>query len=720
MPRTLFNILIYIFLPVIAFAQINRDAGLVIPFTKNAKLTVSSGENAELIRDGNPGTAWESLNPLPERFISNRNQNLFLNNSNFRIYPETNKLLPALDGNLNTRAKLVKGEYTIKLYNQLPLKYIAIKYNSANPVTLNIYYTNGKTLSLTLGTEKNYNLQLFETDNTADINEIKLISNTDFELFEIAAIDKNPVEWIQFDFRQTREIGNIISHQINWDALDSITISYSTDANTWNKIFNIKTGISATLNMLVEPLIYARYIRINLYVKVAEYKKAAFSEFAVYDRFGQFGKPVSRKSSGNSWSESFGINSIWGWGYGVSSSVIGTENGSGKFKQLTANARSYHRLDWDIIHPGDKPDFLNREQNKPLTNKWLNWDEEYGIWKSNSMGIDVCILFNEDYFSADKWENTFDQSKLYGEQFAGYFFNSNLINLVEIGNEPWEYPKNLYKEIYAGMADGIKSVAPQSKVLMCATQAFDAYDQNDNYISNFIGEGIKPDGLNTHIYSYLFSDNDQRIAVKPEDRRSETWGVNNLKRWAKSNNFPEKIYVNEFGYDSDGGGEECTHSNCVSEKEQAIYGLRQALIFFSLGVEQFYWYFYANVDYSSIMHNRSGLLSSYAAGFGEKLSFAYFKNTYQLIGNLYFKDVVLENEKIVCFSLADSEGNLKAYVAWRPTDSNHSEKKWMNIPLEKQVTKVVSPEDSSLKISYKREIGKLRIALDGSPVFIFF
>lgn len=700
-------------------AQVVRDAGLIVSPIANAVLTASSGTNIELIRDGNPETFWESGNALPNNYISSREQNLFLNDENFEVQPNANKYIMAFDGNSDSKAEIEKGITKIKLYNKRSIKFLSLKLNTNSEVLMQIVFSSGKVIENKYTTQNNFTFQNLEIDENTIVKEIVFQSSENFQLFELAAVDKDIMEWIKFEFPSPVEIGVIMSRHLNSQDVDSIQLLYSNNNTDWVKLSNLNPRAIAFVSMRINPEIYARYLKISIFIKPVPYKKASLREFAIYDRYGQFGKPLDAAKSTNTWGESFGVNAIWGWGYGVSSKQIGKNDGAAKFSRLTKLVRSYHRLDWDIAKPGKTAEFLLREKSiDSINNKWLNWKEEYGIWNSNGMQIDACILFNNDYFPESGWNNAFYQARKYGEEFAGFFMNNGLVSLVEIGNEPWDYRSSLYAEILKGMSTGIKNTSKSFKVIPCALQAYDKYLSFNNYVSDYLLPNNDIDGLNTHIYSYIFNEKGERVAINPEDPRSETWSVNNLKKWAVANNYLPDIYITEFGFDSDGGGDDCIHSNCVSEYEQAIYGLRQALIFYRLGVKEFYWYFYANVDWNSILHNRSGLVSKYSSGFQEKLSFNVFERTFVVLKDMKFNDIVLENDEIYCYSYINENTNEEVLIAWRPTSENHKEIKWVDIPLKKNVKSIIEVTKPETKVSYKKEINKLKIALSGTPLII--
>lgn len=698
-------------------AQTNTDAGLVFSPIKNAIISASSGTNIEFIRDGNPETFWESGNALPDNYISSREQNIFLNDENYAV--ASNKYIMAFDGNPDSKADIEKGITKIKLYNKRSLKFLSLKLNTTSEVKMQIIFSDGKVLERKYNSQSNFTFQNIEIGESSYVKEIVFQSPENFQLFELAAIDKNIVEWIKIEFPSPVEIGIIMSRHLNSGDVDSIQLLYSNNDKDWVKISRLNPKAIAYISMKLSPEIYAKYLKINIFIKPVPYKKASYRELAIYDRYGLFGKPVSATKASKTWKESFGINAIWGWGYGVPSKQIGKNDGAAKFTRLTNLVRSYHRIDWDIAKPGNTPEFLLREKSiDSLKNKWLNWKEEYTTWKTNGLKIDACILFNNDYFPESGWNNAYYQARQYGAEFAGFFSDNQLVSLVEVGNEPWDYSSSLYAEILKGMSTGIKNTSKSFRVIPCGLQAYDKHLYLNNYISDYILPNNDIDGLNTHIYSYIFNEQGERIAINPEDPRSETWSVNNLKKWAIANNYSTDIYVTEFGFDSDGGGDDCIHSNCVSEYEQAIYGLRQALIFSRLGVEEFYWYFYANVDWNSILHNRSGLLSSYSSGFQEKLSFKVFERVFDILKDMKFSSIVLENDSVYCYSFINENTGEEVLIAWRPTSEKHKDKQWVDIPLKKNVKSIIDITSPETTVSYKKEINKLKLSLSGSPQII--
>ncbi len=680
-------ILILVFCFEVTMAAWDPFAGLVIPISKNAIIETTSGSNIKAIIDGNISTYWESTSPLPDNFIQRRDLNIFQDKSKFFLDNTNRTALNSFDGIVSSKSKILSGDILIKFAIPKKISILAIKLNTLDTVSIIV----------------------------TSINEEKK--------FKISPADNYHL--ITFDLHKNRNIGWIGSRNYNESGIESIIVHASKDKNNWIEIARLNPKSTTFVNHLVSPEIFARYVRVSFTLKPIVYQKAVLHEFEIYDKYGPYGKPPEPMPSNNTFAESFGINTIWGWGYNITSKDLPENTGPSLFSKVAKLARSYHGLDWDIKKPGTNPNYSQMSLGKGTSaTPWVNWDEEYSIWKNSGLKIDACIMFNNQYFPDKLWvkpeQEAFDYGKYFADYFNGYL---DIVSLVEIGNEPWEYSKPVYKKIMAGMSKGMKAGSHLISVLPCATQAYNKYSDHGNYISEFLTKKNTSyiDGLVTHVYSYTNDFDGNFIAVNPEDKRSEVWSVVNMQSFSKSNLHGIPIYVTEFGYDSDGGNDDCIHSTCVTEFEQAIYGPRMALILYRLGVKEFYWYYYANVDNASIIHNRSGLVSSYSKGFVKKKSFLAFEKLQESLDNLYFHSVIREDQGAYIYSYANIEGKIKKIIAWRPTSNNHDNGEWVEFPLDQVV------EDASLltyntqrseKPNYVKGINKLRILLSGIPVLI--
>lgn len=723
--KTLYILLNLLLLNQLVFAQWDPNAGLIMPYTNRASVEVSSGTNPNTITDGDPNSFWESTSPLPDNFISRSELNIFLSSSKFTMDKANQFATNAVDGILSSKSEIYSGIMEINFIVPETIKQLSIKFNTKETIKIEISTQNNK-FEYYYSPEENYQLKNITFPKREKIYSIIIESIDSFEMFEIAGLYNSPKEEVIFDLKENKEIGWIGSRHFNGDGVLAIEVMASDDKIHWEKIAQLNPMATSFVDQIIVPVVLARYIKVSFVLKSLKYQKAKLHEFTLYDSYGPYGKPEPPKKATRTYSESFGINAIWGWGYSVSSDKLKGEKGPLLFNKVSKLARNYHTLGWDIKKPGQNPNYDDMALGKgTAATSWMNWYTEYNTWKNAGFKTDVCLMFNNNSFKDSLWMNPQAESLEFGNYFGSFFSTKNdLISLVEIGNEPWEYSKPVCREILLGMSNGLANSSKNITILPCAVQAYSRYSILENYISDYLTKENSKylTGLNTHIYSYVHDYDGHMTAVNPEDPRSETWSMNNMIRFSKANLNSKPIFVTEYGYDSDGGGDDCTHSVCISESDQAVLGSRMTLILYRLGVEQFYWYYFANVDYTSFLYNRSGLLSSYSKGFSKKAAFNTFEILQKELGDYYFHDIIMENDNAYIYAYGDSSGRIRRIVAWRPTSKDHNEKKWIEFPfdysIEEAVSIVVDEVENSSEVSYVRGVNNLKINLSGVPVII--
>ncbi len=698
--------------------QWKPNAGIIYPYA--AQVTVSSGQNPQYITDNNPHTFWQSANPLPNNYISQAGLNYFLHPHHYTLQPEFPANNQAFDGNTNDHEEINSGKLTLRLQPATSLLLLSLKADVKDTLYLTVQTENHQIIRFKYAPSDNFQIRNLILKTTKNISAIRLDSKTSFQLYELAALHNLPVETVLFDYGKPRNIGWISSRQLNSTSVTSIKVQASNDKQHWQNIINLNPK---AIPFLYQPLahpVQARYLKVVFTLPLRNYQKAALWEFNVYNKYGPYGRRPAAHPSQNTFAQAFGLNTFWGWGYNVYSDQLKPGTGPQKFIAVSKNLRNYEPLDWDMVRPQQIPDFTKMAAGGGTpAKKWLNWDREYGTWKKDGFHIDVTLTFKQQNFPDTLWKNTYAEAFSFGKAYALHFCKKeHLVSMIEVGNEPWNYNAVTYRQILAGMVTGIKSVS-NVQVIPCAVQAYDPEKDDNNYIAHYVNASAKNvDGLNTHIYSYVFQENGKRTAVNPEDPRSEVWSMNNLLRFRDKNLPGKPVYVTEFGFDSGGGGESCTHSECVSEKTQAIYGVRMAMILWRLGARQFYWYYFANEAYKSYLHNRSGLCGSYKTGFRKKLSFKTFAFLQQTIGNYHFVRIISENKNVYAYLLRNYNSGKSIVMAWRPTRSQHFQQKREIILVPGKVSKIISilsQQDIPFKVTDK----KLQINLSGVPVLIY-
>ncbi len=488
-------------------------------------------------------------------------------------------------------------------------------------------------------------------------------------------------ENVTIDFGQLRPVGQIHSRHWAGEAGTAIAtqLYLSTDGKDWQKIAELDpTALQAVVTNLPKEIL-ARYLRLEHQLVRKDWNKAYIWEVKAYDRFGPYGQMPAPVEGHTTIREMLGVNGYWSFGTDQYSDQLAPDGGPYRFKPVASHLRNYHDLSWDLKSPSDPIDFdkMAAGGGTPAT-EWLNWDREYKAWHEGAgMNVQASIQFYK--FKPEDWKNPREEGRRYAEAFTRHFGTkkgNGFICSIEAGNEPWHYPADVYREILLGMAEGARAGDPTVEVFPCALQAVDPLAEKYGQWKNYIGDRITEqaakllDGINIHCYSYITGAKGTRKAVQPEHANSTFWEMLNAIRWRNQNIPGKKIYLSEWGWDSDGAGEDCTHEECVSEQAAANYAVRGALIAARLGIDRATWFFHANDKSGSSLYTRSGLLGSVNTGFAKKKTFLALQSLVSLVGTKYFHSVLREDETAWVYLLGNADGKVTHLIAWRPVDSD--------------------------------------------------
>ena len=692
------------------------DAGVISSLLNDAHVNASSNQKEVFkTQDGNQGTAWQSEAPLPEGFIKNKNQNILLGKMSEQI--NTGYLKQSghfTDGDLNNIGTVElnnrKASISYVIKNKT-LFSVSLKCQTKSPINILIELINGEKIKLGEYTSEN-NFQLKRFEKTVDkINKIYLESTAAFNIFEIAALESAPKENIIFRFNSPKKIGVLKAKCWAGSGMANKTIVYSSsDGNTWNPILEIDPETLQEV-LLGFPEHLASYIKLEHELVAKDWNKVFFWEIKMFDRHGPFGEKSMANQGAVSMGEILGVNGYWSWGTDQYSFLLGKEEGPRRFKNLMSHARNYHDMTWDITAPGQPIDFSKMKEKGTPAKEWVNWDLEYADWKKTGMDIQTSFQFYR--FQPEQWKQPELSAYKYAKAFVEHFGNQNgngLVCTIEAGNEPWKYPAPIYQKILKGVIRGAKEADSKVEVFPCALQAADPEMENTDVFKNYIGARVTPemtqelDGLNSHAYSYVTGENGRRKAVHPEHPLSSFWEINNMVQWRDKNMPGKKIYLSEWGWDCGGGGEVCTHDECVSEEAAAAYAVRGLLIAARMGIERATWYFYANEKVPSSLYTRSGLISSVEAGFIKKKPFKSLQAFINLTRNDYFHKTVREDEMAWMYLLSDVSGQPTHLIGWLPINgdatkkekvkwrtANEIEKSWLLDGMEENATLIQNP-----------------------------
>ncbi len=720
----------------------NPHAGVIPSFTDSCHISTTSGKNANFIIDGNRETGWVSAPALPNEFVKNPQSNVL---HGLPVLSSSKQpLVLANDGDLSSSEQVQPGPnptaknalLTIDLPKPTAIAYLSIKAKAQDTIFIQLKKGNGQLDLLGVYTPKSNFKWIRQAAKTVQdpTTQIKLTSKTAFDIFEIAALKAAPQQSVVLDLKQIQSIAFVDTRHWSTDAT-KLQLFTSTDSIKWTWAANLNPQALHKINTQIKPPQQARYLKLVYTLKVKDWAKASLYEIDVYDRHGPFGPLPPVQANKNSIAQMLGINTIWGWGHDKSSDELAVGQGPTLFKEWTSDVRNYHNMWWDTPDPDSIPNYKNIAQGISTTgNAWANWDKEYGVWQQAGLQTQASIQFEAKRLPVTVWDNPYKAAYNYGYAFAEHFGTAKgngLVNALEVGNEPWKYPAGFYLQVLAGMSKGVKAADPNMQVWSCALQAtYPEAEKQETGEGNYLGARINAEtapllaGLNVHHYSYCTDSLGQRIAVHPEHPRSEMWGVLNDIRFRNANMPNKKIFVTEWGWDSEGANEPCTHGECVSEYAQAIYAIRNVLLYARLGVDKMHWFFYANLPGGSSLYRRSGVLGSLETNFEKKQAFTAMQCLATTLGDLHFLEVVQEDENAYIYLFTN---NLKSnkpthLIAWQAQAVEESTSKNISFKLPYQPSSAKLLDASSIAgktqalPSYKKNTWNMNIST--TPVLI--
>lgn len=713
----------------------NKDAGLVLPYP--ATLSASSATaDVHKITDQNNETFWLSEAPFPNAFIKRQDLNiLYQKGQELGTCPSTKDFEKLTDGDLNN---------AIEVHNKSGKNWLSLNFKSAKNIQfLFIKCGNTATIELLANSQKgnfrpiaSYSSKESYTWKRIDLKKmscqnILLRSDAPFQVFEIAALDDLPKEYVIADFGEAKRVGTIYCRHFAGDNNAVGTTFYlSSDKKNWQEVATLEPDLKHTIITNVEPAVQARYLKVEHRLKPTDWNKVFLWELAVYDQNGHYGEMPKAQPSRVTVQELLGVNGAWGWGHNKYSNLLAAGEGPQLYALISSHARNYHDLNWDIKSPNQAPNYKKMAAGKGTEmHWWLNWDQEYKTWSNTKMNVQSTLQIH--HFQDKDWPSPYENALAIGSNFAEHFGwkkGNGLVCTMEVGNEPWKYEASIYRKILLGMAKGAKTADPTLEVFPCALQAADPAMENTDIFKNYMGARLTAeaapylDGINIHCYSYVNQKDGQRIAVAPEHPNSSFREINNAISFRNENMPGKKIYLSEWGWDGSGGGEGCTHSECVSEKAMASYGIRGAMMALRLGVDRASWFFFANEKRSSSLYTRSGLTGSVETGFRKKRVFRAFENLIQLVGNQYFIKTVQEDNEVWAYLLGNEKGEVTHLIAWSPIDGDKESTNLFQWKTDFNIKKVVKVDGltSQGKVlkAIKQTTGVLEIEVGAMPIIV--
>ncbi|KAL8579051.1 hypothetical protein ACOMHN_035990 [Nucella lapillus] len=674
----------------------DSDAGVTRSLTKSsaARVFASSRDyEAAMANDGSDGTHWTSFGCLPGYFyIQNALTNVLYDACRegrcTSSSPDISDIVRVTDDSLNTAYQVRRGRegeqatFTITLRVPDGLRYVTVRGSFTAPTQ--VMLTDGE------GTEKVIaTLTSSDTYQTRDFNvtltpatSVTLRSWEDFSLQGVAAIGQGGCrERLYVDMGAPQAVRLVRTR--HWPGKRGLTsqLVTSQDGVTWRRLTWLDpTALQSVVTVLNVTQTF-RYVGVEHRHEESNYDKVYVWEVDAYPDGGLHGAPPPPLPHPLSLRQMLGVNAIWGWGWGRASDHLPPGQGAELYAPVASYARNYHNLNWDIRDPDTAPDYDRMARGQGTNAQWwLNWDTEYSQWLSANVSVHVSVQFLARTLPVSVWDHPYNASRQYGYNFARHFGASHgtgMVRSVEVGNEPWDYPALFYTTVLDGMASGFKAADPQMVVMPGAFQAHDP-SSTGNYIGTRVTQQVANniDVINSHHYSWRRHSDGSRRATYPEDPAGSFREVQAVIRWRDTNTPSKPLWVTEWGWDSPGGGQQCSKfPECTTEAAASAYAARGLLLLARLGVARAAWFFYGNLDYcDSHVFCRSGLTSSKSAHFVKKGPYYTLQHLLHLIGNSHFLDVVREDEDayVYEFGILHPDFSLPIpthIVAWRPVDA---------------------------------------------------
>lgn len=566
------------------------------------------------------------------------------------------------------------------------------------------------------GTRRHLLRTYTSADNYKNINipgrdfpvyKLELTSDSNFDIKDLGVIGVNGcTERITIDLGTNLRVGTIRTrHWSGTNTASKLVMQTSTDGHTWTQIAYLHPGALQAITTSISP-IPVRFIALQYTLILENYKHVYCYEVDAWDENGIWGPQIVAKPQTNNFKDMLGVNGIWGWGTNKYSDTLNSSVGPELYNKIASHARNYHNLIWDVTDPDLDPEYVKMAEGKGTQAMWwLNWDREYGVWNAANLSIDISIQFTNKTVPQRIWNTPKQSAFHYGQELAKHFgpiHGNGLVKAVEIGNEPWDYDATFYATVLKGMSAGLRSIDNKLVILPGAFQA-----ENKHHTNTYIGTRVLPEVVNTidvincHTYSFINDDIGVRRGTFPENKLSTFNNIRPITRWRDANTPTKPIWVTEWGWDSDGVGETCGATECVSERAQAVYAIRGLLMLARSNMERVTWYFYANTDCDTLFC-RSGITASHRNHFRKKSIFNTLQIFLKYVGDSFFLGVVQENEGGFVYALSDqSKSSMHVrstpelltqasyIIGWLPIDISNTTSLpvILNLPSDMRVTR---------------------------------
>lgn len=389
----------------------------------------------------------------------------------------------------------------------------------------------------------------------------------------------------------------------------------------------------------------------------------------------------------------------------------------GLYQPVCRLVRDYHPVAWDLSGDTSKPAPFPFARNK------VNWETVYGSWRNHDWTISACLMF--EALKREEWKDIDGDARSYGESFAREFGPSgsrNLVESVEIGNEPGSWSDGDYTRIFRSMAEGVRKGDTKMKIATCnlTTGTSGKYEKS---VSCIAAMPELVDVLTIHSYAQLTGWPTWKRS-HPEDPALKRYlkDISDLCAWRDAHMPGKPVWLTEFGYDSTTAPPEKSGDFAkwvgVTDEQQAQWLVRSLLVFSAMPIERAYLYFFNDGNKASL-HASSGLTRN----FEPKPSLFAVRHLQETLGDFRLRRVVTDEPDTLRVHeyIHDGPARSVVWAVWAPNDKPGTTRiELSNVPGRLLSSTRMPLADGDAPDGGAKQLAPGRIELDvgGSPVYL--
>ena len=341
------------------------------------------------------------------------------------------------------------------------------------------------------------------------------------------------------------------------------------------------------------------------------------------------------------------------------------------YAPVTRMVRDYHPFEWDV---GKETDFAT---TFPMARNKVDWGRMYGSWGKAGYRVEASIMF--DNFDAKTWRDLPRDARAYGHAFADYFgpSHANLLEAVEIGNEPGKYDDATYRTLFEAMAGGLREGDPKLRIATCAANLGKSgrYSKSVDLLAGF--ESFY-DIVNIHIYPEVQGWPTWARSYPEDPKIHFLTDLGHVLKWRDEHARDKEVWLTEFGYDASTKPPPPTGDFAKwqgsTETQQALWTVRAFLVLAASGVDRAYLYFFNDTDEPHV-HGSSGLTRNFVP----KPAFYAVAHLQKSLGDYRFVKAMQEKSDGYVYEFVKGDDATKrVIVAWIPSGEPHK----ISLPLD--------------------------------------